>query len=650
MSRYLDEHPHTLLVSSLVQPIDPLGNEVLPGEGNDYWLKWYANSISTLKSDSSPAFSLMKNNFIVSTSNIFIRREYFAHHPMFNELLAYCHDYEFLLRALEDATFHLIEERLLNYRLHPLNTIKENSFLKHLEVMYAIFSNRNFIDLLSNLSASKRKETDFFRGLVENAEINPTIQLSELDSIIQEKERQLLQADVYQQDLHFQLNEAHRLLNETQNTLQETNGKLQNALGEIESQQVTIGNQRIHIEAREHLLQEIYKSRGWRLLNRLRSVKNAAERISTVVKNRIKPQHTTLPVDENTYHVRIIHPIYDRRPKIIHAIANLMMGGSSRLVVDLIEHLGHKYDQEVISYFIPFPLAYAGFPFHDFSGTWSKEEIATFLRNKEAKIVHVHYWGDCDEPWYRRIFEAAEGLPCAVIENINTPVAPLLSESIDKYVYVSDYAKNFSACVEAKALVIYPGSDVSLFKRGGASIPDDIIGMVYRLENDKLHEDSILPFIEVVRRRPQTRAIIVGGGSLLDGYKARVIAADVEDSFEFTGYVPYERLPEYYKKFSLFVAPIWKESFGQVSPFAMSMKIPVVGYNMGALSEILGSTECLARDTQELTRIIIDLLDNRQKRLEIGAANYERVGKLFSLEAMVEKYDRLYSQFLGQDS
>jgi len=71
---------------------------------------------------------------------------------------------------------------------------------------------------------------------------------------------------------------------------------------------------------------------------------------------------------------------------------------------------------------------------------------------------------------------------------------------------------------------------------------------------------------------------------------------------------------------------------------------------MGALSEILGSTECLAKDTQELTRIIIDLLNNRQKRLEIGAANYERVEKLFSLEAMVEKYDRLYSQFLGQDS
>jgi hypothetical protein len=131
------------------------------------------------------------------------------------------------------------------------------------------------------------------------------------------------------------------------------------------------------------------------------------------------------------------------------------------------------------------------------------------LRNKEAKIVHVHYWGDCDEPWYRRIFEAAEGLPCAVLENINTPVAPLVSERINRYVYVSEYARNFSSCVEGKSMVIFPGSDLSLFQRGDAPIPDDVIGMVYRLETDKLHEDSILPFIEVVRRRPQTRAIIV---------------------------------------------------------------------------------------------------------------------------------------------
>lgn len=42
------------------------------------------------------------------------------------------------------------------------------------------------------------------------------------------------------------------------------------------------------------------------------------------------------------------------------------------------------------------------------------------------------------------------------------------------------------------------------------------IGMVYRLEDDKLKIDAIDLFIEVVRRRPRTRAYIIGGGSFLE--------------------------------------------------------------------------------------------------------------------------------------
>lgn len=115
----------------------------------------------------------------------------------------------------------------------------------------------------------------------------------------------------------------------------------------------------------------------------------------------------------------------------------------------------------------------------------------------------------------------------------------------------------------------------------------------------------------------------------------------------YPGYVAYNVLPEYYKKFSLFVAPVWKESFGQVSPFAMSMKIPVVGYDVGALSEMLDGSECLARDTAELTEIIIKLLNDREKRVELGATNHTRVHELFSVEAMVSSYDRLYESLLS---
>ena len=131
----------------------------------------------------------------------------------------------------------------------------------------------------------------------------------------------------------------------------------------------------------------------------------------------------------------------------------------------------------------------------------------------------------------------------------------------------------------------------------------------------------------------------MGGGTFLPYYRQRVTDYGLADRFVFVDYVPYEQLPDYYRKFSLFVAPVWKESFGQVSPFAMSMEIPVVGYDVGALSEILDSKDCLGKDTAELTDIIINLLDDRKKRLDIGKANRARVIEKFSVDAMIRQYD-----------
>ncbi|MBE0555836.1 MAG: glycosyltransferase family 4 protein [Proteobacteria bacterium] len=280
--------------------------------------------------------------------------------------------------------------------------------------------------------------------------------------------------------------------------------------------------------------------------------------------------------DSLTYHAKIRYPLNENRPKIIHAIANVWVGGSSRLVVDLIEYLGHKYDQEVVTYGIPTSLAYDGFPCHDFSHLSSPDALATFLREKEAKILHVHYWGEDNKPWYASVFGAADLYSCPVIENINTPVETYFHDRIRQYVYVSEYARNLFNPVPDNSRVIFPGSNLELFERLDHDFPDDAIGMVYRLERDKLNEESIDVFIDVVKKRPSTKAYIIGAGTFLRLYEEKVRAAGVLDNFLFTGCIAYESLPDYYRKFSLFVAPVWKESFGQVSTFAMSMGIPYV--------------------------------------------------------------------------
>lgn len=353
------------------------------------------------------------------------------------------------------------------------------------------------------------------------------------------------------------------------------------------------------------------------------------------------------PAPVAPYVVRVPAPCAGRRPRVVHVIANFMTGGSSRLVVDLVEGLGDRYDHRVLTSFVPDPVAFVGVPVAELKLHAPESAFADYFRNAAPDLVHMHYWGSTDEPWYRRAFAAVAGLDCPVVENVNTPVEPLRSPRIARYVYVSDYVREHFGDGAPAESVIYPGSNLEMFAPAPRRSDDGhTIGMVYRLERDKLDENAIDPLIEAVRQRPGTRALIVGGGTLLAEYRKRVSAAGLDAAFEFTGYVPYEALPSYYERMTLFVAPVWKESFGQVSTFAMSMGIPVVGYATGAIPEIVRDQALVAPfpDADALAQLIVGLLDDPVRREAIAAGNRAFARASFTVEAMVGHYSRMYDE------
>ena len=96
----------------------------------------------------------------------------------------------------------------------------------------------------------------------------------------------------------------------------------------------------------------------------------------------------------------------------------------------------------------------------------------------------------------------------------------------------------------------------------------------------------------------------------------------------------------------VFVAPIWKESFGQVSAFAMNMGIPVIGYDIGAIPEIVADPSLVApaRDAHTLATIAVALIRDDEARASIGVANRTRAARMFSVEAMIGSYRELVSR------
>jgi len=352
------------------------------------------------------------------------------------------------------------------------------------------------------------------------------------------------------------------------------------------------------------------------------------------------------------YQVKVNEP--KTNIKIIHVNGNFIIGGSSQLIVDIIEGTSHYFKHKVIVPVLPNPLPYKGIDIYKFD-IFSLTNLYEFLKEEKPDLVHIHFWVrynfrfDSGSIWYTTIFNICKDLGIRVIQNVNVPTNPFSSINILQNIFVSNYVlENFNDS-NVPSNVIYPGSDFKhFFNKDVESLPGFCIGMVYRLDKDKLNEDAIEVFIRTVKKSLKVKCLIVGDGEFLELYKKRVSEENLIENFIFTSMVSYSELPEYYKKMSVFITPVHDESFGQVTPFAMSMGLAVAGYKTGALPEILGSSETLVDygDIDGLVNIILELLNNEEKKVAIGKNNQIRAHQHFSVEKMVESYLQLYNKVL----
>jgi glycosyltransferase involved in cell wall biosynthesis len=332
-----------------------------------------------------------------------------------------------------------------------------------------------------------------------------------------------------------------------------------------------------------------------------------------------------------------------RRPRVLHAIANVWVGGSTQLIVDLHDHLGHRFEMKIVTSALPAHGSHKGMSIDVVPKPNSRHFLRNIFSRFRPHIVHVHYWGDVDESWYNTFFEIAAEFGCPILQNINTPVAPFAGVRVDHNVFVSHSVLNqFDSSVPAS--VIRPGIDLDRFAPPAVIDPHafDAIGMIYRLESDKLDKDAIELFLAIAERRPKTRIVIIGDGSLFGHFRSRVEQEGRLSQFEFTGYVPYEDLPAQFARFKTFIAPVRQESFGQVIPFAMCAGLAVAGYKIGAVPEILGDTQTLGETLDETVEIVTALLDDRKRIAALGEHNRALALERFSVENMAVRYFQLY--------
>jgi glycosyltransferase involved in cell wall biosynthesis len=128
---------------------------------------------------------------------------------------------------------------------------------------------------------------------------------------------------------------------------------------------------------------------------------------------------------------------------------------------------------------------------------------------------------------------------------------------------------------------------------------------------------------------------------------------DLDDSVSFTGWITSEEIVRLYAQSSLAVVPSLYEGFGLPAAEAMACQVPVVSTRAGALPEVVGTDGSAGvlvppGHSESLARLIGELLDQPDRRTEMGVAGRRRVEALFSWRRTAEETVEVYRKAIAE--
>ena len=196
--------------------------------------------------------------------------------------------------------------------------------------------------------------------------------------------------------------------------------------------------------------------------------------------------------------------------------------------------------------------------------------------------------------------------------------------------------------------VIYSGIDVNALDRAQNQPTDlevesasELVVCTASLTLEKGHSVLLDAWQVVARQRPQARLVLLGDGPLrpalerLAGPNVRLIGNS-------------DQVASWLRIADLYVQPSLAEGLGTATLEAMGCTVPVVASATGGLPEVVvdGFTGLLVPPGRpdELATAISTLLNDPDRRAQMGSAGRERVVQHFSVDRLVSRYRAAYEQ------
>ncbi len=187
-------------------------------------------------------------------------------------------------------------------------------------------------------------------------------------------------------------------------------------------------------------------------------------------------------------------------------------------------------------------------------------------------------------------------------------------------------------------------------RKWGIGPTDPVVGTVARMVRDKGLETLLDAAAMVTAARPDVRFLLVGGGPLREALESRARRLGIAPRVIFAGVR--SDVPRMLAAMDLFALPTRREGFGVVFAEAMAMEVPVVASDLPAVRTVVGDGEAGVLlppgDPNRLARVIVELLDDEERRRAMGAAGRRRVVRLFDERESFRRVEAEYHRLLAK--
>jgi mannosylfructose-phosphate synthase len=187
-------------------------------------------------------------------------------------------------------------------------------------------------------------------------------------------------------------------------------------------------------------------------------------------------------------------------------------------------------------------------------------------------------------------------------------------------------------------------------------LPDKYIFCLSRIDTNKGH-DLLLHAFDLVRKEIKDTHLVIGGGSPNPKPREESVFSKMKeiirekniDRVHIIGYVPDEKLVQYYQQAELFVLPSLFEPFGMTSQEAMACGTPVVASKFGGIKHTITHNKngilVNPEDPNEFASSIIRLLKDDKLRAQLGREANNLIVEHYSWEAMAGRHIELYKKY-----